>query len=65
MGKKTEKFTIEVKEREVIIQQSRNGQRLVFTPLEALMLLDILTNEEPKLKKLAEKTSPLPIKFSL
>jgi len=34
-----------------------------FTPTEALMLLDILKNEEEKLKLLAEQASPLPIRI--
>ena len=59
MSKKVEKFTIEVKDTGVMIH-SGEGQSLFFTPIEALMLLDILKAEEVKLKTLAEEKSPLP-----
>jgi len=36
---------------------------LHFTPGEALMLLDILKNEEPNLRRMAEKASPIPLKI--
>ena len=39
------------------------GKRLSFTAAEALMLLDILKNEEEKLRLVAEKASPLPVRF--
>jgi hypothetical protein len=59
-----EKFTIEVKDSGVRIH-SGEGQFLFFTPIEALMLLDILKAEEAKLKNLADKTSPLPFKIKI
>jgi len=58
-----EKFTIEVNDEGMIIKDGE-GQHLFFTPIEALMLLDILKTEEMRLKNLAEKTSPLPIKMT-
>ena len=64
MSKQVEKFTIEVKDTGVIIH-SGEGQSLFFTPIEALMLLDILKAEEVKLKTLAEEKSPLPIQIKL
>ena len=64
MSKQVEKFTIEVKDTGVMIH-SGEGQSLFFTPIEALMLLDILKAEEVKLKTLAEKNSTLPIKIKL
>ena len=59
-----EKFTIEVKDSGVMIHGGE-GQTLFFTPIEALMLLDILKAEEVKLKTLAEEKSPLPIKIKI
>jgi len=37
------------------------GKGMSFTAAEALMLLDILKNEEEKLRSVAEKASPLPV----
>jgi len=59
-----EKFTIEITDGGVVIL-SGEGVRLEFTAGEALMLLDILRNEEPKLKKAAEEASPIPISIQL
>ncbi|MBP1738010.1 MAG: hypothetical protein H6Q48_303 [Deltaproteobacteria bacterium] len=42
---------------------SKEGKSLSFTAAEALMLLDILKNEEEKLKLLAEQASPLPFRI--
>jgi len=64
MKEKMEKFTIEVKDSGVMIHGGE-GQSLFFTPIEALMLLDILKAEEVRLKTLAEEKSPLPIKIKL
>jgi hypothetical protein len=64
MKEKIEKFTIEVKDKGITIRGGK-GQHLFFTPVEALMLLDILKAEEVRLKNLAEKTSPLPFKITL
>jgi len=41
----------------------QEGKSLSFTAAEALMLLDILKNEEEKLKLLAEQASPLPFRI--
>ena len=59
-----EKFTIEVKDEGIIIKGGE-GQHLFFTPVEALMLLDILKAEEVRLKNLADKASPLPFKIKI
>jgi hypothetical protein len=64
MSNQVEKFTIEVKDSGVMIH-SGEGQSLFFTPIEALMLLDILKAEEVRLKTLADKASPLPFKITL
>jgi hypothetical protein len=64
MKEKMEKFTIEVKDSGVMIH-SGEGQSLFFTPIEALMLLDILKAEEVKLKKLVEERSAVPFKIKL
>ena len=39
------------------------GKGMSFTAAEALMLLDILKNEEEKLRIVADKASPMPIRF--
>ena len=58
----TEKFTVEMTESGVDILGG-DGQILHFTAVEALMLLDILKNEEAELKRMAEEASPIPIKI--
>ncbi len=55
-----EKFKIEMTESGVVILGG-DGPRLNFTAGEALMLLDILRNEEPQLRKMAEAASPMPM----
>lgn len=57
-----EKFTIKMKDNGVDIIDG-DGKSLFFSASEVLMLIDILRNEEPKLKEMAEKASPLPIKI--
>ena len=57
-----EKFTIQVTETGLLVQ-SDEGVRLEFTAGEALMLLDILRNEEGHLKKAADKASPMPMRL--
>jgi hypothetical protein len=57
-----EKFTVEITESGVDIRGG-DSQLLHFTAVEALMLLDILRNEEAKLKRMAEEASPIPIKI--
>jgi hypothetical protein len=54
----TEKFTISVTERGVEILD-KEGVSLSFTALEALMVLDILKEQEPNLRRLANDASPL------
>jgi hypothetical protein len=44
---------------------SGEGISLHFSALEALMLLDILKNEETKLRTAADQASPLPIQIHL
>ena len=53
-----EKFTIEVIETGVVVT-GENGNRLEFSAIEALMLLDILKNEEAELRKRADAASPM------
>ena len=59
-----EKFTVEITKSGVDILGG-DGQVLHFTALEALMLLDILRNEEAELKRMAEEASPIPIKIKV
>ena len=55
-----EKFTIKVTDKGVVVIGEK-GDRLEFSAGEALMLLDILKNEEVELRKMAEAASPLPL----
>jgi len=64
MTTRLQKFTIEFKDEGMTIRGSE-GQHLFFTPIEALMLLDILKAEEVKLKNLAEEISPIPFKITI
>jgi N-acetyl-beta-hexosaminidase len=59
-----EKFIIQMTEKGVTI---RSGKRkgLHFTASEALMLLDILRNEETRLARMAREASPLPMRITL
>jgi hypothetical protein len=60
--KTVEKFTIEMTDTGMhIIDQE--GISLTFSPLEALMLLDILKHEEQNLRKMADEASPLPMQI--
>lgn len=58
----TERFTIEITENGLAIT-GREGLILRFTAGEALMLLDILTEEEQRLRNMAQEASPGPIKI--
>ena len=58
----TEKFTIKVTDEGIVII-GEEGNRLKFSAGEALMLLDILRNEEVELRKMAEEKSPTPVKI--
>jgi hypothetical protein len=57
-----EKFTIEITQAGMDIID-REGVSLTFSPLEALMLLDILKHEEQNLRKMADEASPLPMQI--
>ena len=59
-----EKFTVEITESGVDILGGE-GQVLHFSAVEALMLLDILRNEEGELKRMAEEASPFSIKIKV
>lgn len=59
-----EKFTIEVTDKAfVVIDEKRS--RMEFTALQALMLLDILKNEESELRKMAESASPVSLNINV
>ncbi len=64
MEKFAEKFTIEVTDHGVVILGEK-GNRMEFSAGEALMVLDILKNEEVELRKMAEAASPLPLNINL
>jgi hypothetical protein len=57
-----EKVTIEITTTGLEIFCGRE-RVLCFTAIEALMLLDILKNEESTLVRIAEKASPAPIRI--
>ena len=59
-----EKFTIEVTDSGVVVIGEK-GDRLEFSAGEALMVLDILKNEEVELRKMAEAASPLPLNINV
>ena len=59
-----EKFTIEVTDNGLDIFSG--GERILhFTAGEALMLLDILQNEEANLRQTADDASPIPIRIEV
>jgi hypothetical protein len=59
-----EKFTFEVTDTGLDIFSG--GERVLhFTAGEALMLLDILQNEEANLKRIADEASPIPISINV
>ena len=60
----TEKFTIKITDSGIIIC-SGEEKCLQFTAGEALMLLDMLKNEEQNIRKMAEEALPLPIKIEI
>lgn len=62
MENSSERYVITVGDAGLEIRDSK-GKTLSLTAAEALMLLDILKNEEEKLKLLAEQASPLPIRI--
>ena len=57
-------FTIEITDQGVDILGSED-RRMHFSASEALMLLDILRNEEQKLRRTAEKACPMPIRIEV
>ena len=62
MEDSAERYSITVGDAGLEIRNSE-GKGLSFTAAEALMLLDILKNEEEKLRILADKASPMPVRF--
>ena len=56
-----EKYTIQITDVGVEILAT-NSKEIHLTAVEALMLLDILKNEEKTLIKMAEAVSPIPTK---
>jgi hypothetical protein len=62
MEESKERYSITVGDAGLEIHSSE-GNRLSFTAGEALMLLDILKSEEEKLRTLADKGSPLPVRI--
>ena len=59
-----EKYTIEVTDTGLEI--FCGGERVLrFTAGEALMLLDILQNEEANLRRMADEASPAPIRINV
>lgn len=62
MEESAERYRITVGDAGLEIRNGE-GKSLSFTAAEALMLLDILKNEEEKLRSVAEKASPLPVRF--
>ena len=64
MEEPTERYTITVGDGGLEIRNSE-GKGLSFTAAEALMLLDILRNEEEKLRSAAGKASPLPVRIQV
>ena len=62
MKKPTERYRITVGDGGLEIRPVK-GNSLRFTAAEALMLLDILKNEEEKLKRMAEQASPMRVRM--
>ena len=59
-----EKFTIKVTDKGIVVIGEK-GNRMEFSAGEALMLLDILKNEEPELRKMAESASPMSLNLNV
>jgi len=60
----TEKLTIRTTDSGIVILSGEENS-LHFTSGEALMLLDILKNEEPRLRKMAGEALSIPIKIQV
>ena len=58
-----EKFTIKVTDKGLVIGEK--GNRMEFSAGEALMLLDILKNEEIELRKMAESAAPMSLNLNV
>ena len=58
------KFTIKVTDNGVIVIGEKET-RMEFSAGEALMLLDILKNEETELRKMAESASPMSLNLNV
>ena len=59
-----EKYTIRITDNGLLIAGSE-GKKLHLTAGEALMLLDILQNEEQNLRRMANKASPMPLRIQI
>ena len=59
-----EKFTIKVTDNGVVVVGEK-GNRMEFSAGEALMLLDILKNEETELRKMAESASSMSLNLNV
>ncbi len=57
-----DKYSIKITEKGVVIV-GENGARLDFSASEALMVLDILQAEEEELRRIADASSPIPIRY--
>lgn len=57
-----ERFTIRISDRGLEIR-CHDGGEVILSATEALMLLDILKDEEPRLTKSAEASSPMPMRM--
>ena len=59
-----EKFTIKVTDNGIVVIGEK-GNRMEFSAGEALMLLDILKNEEIELRKMAESAAPMSLNLNV
>ena len=64
IGLLMEKFTIKVTEIGIVVT-GKDGNRLEFSAIEALMLLDILKNEEAELRAMADAAAPMSVKANV
>ena len=62
MDKIKERFEINITEKGMDVLCA-DGAKMSFSPLDALMLLEILKSEEKNLRRMADDASPLPIKI--
>ena len=47
----------------MVVITDEKGKTLNFRPGEALMLLDILKDEESELRRMADEASPIPVRI--